>query len=128
MDGVIFKDINFWLELHKKFGTLEQGKALTKRYLHTNYDKLVEEVVHKLWKGKDATPYFALVNELEYLSGVKEIIQFVQNVGKLGWLCNRDISCTCVFCIHVWRQSYTVCIFFESDLFIKKFASWFIVI
>ncbi len=23
LDGVIFKDINFWMELHKKFGTLE---------------------------------------------------------------------------------------------------------
>jgi len=24
MGGVIFKDINFWMELHKKFRTLEQ--------------------------------------------------------------------------------------------------------
>lgn len=78
MDGVIFKDINFWMELHKVFGTLEQGKELTKRYLHTNYNKLVEEVVVKLWKGKDAKPYYDLVNSIEYLPGVKDVFSFVQ--------------------------------------------------
>ena len=48
MDGVIFKDINFWLELHKAFGTFGLGKWLTKRYLHADYGRLVEEVVVKL--------------------------------------------------------------------------------
>ncbi|MEA3378972.1 MAG: hypothetical protein U9Q69_05050 [Nanoarchaeota archaeon] len=53
MDGVIFKDVNFWMKLHKKFGTLNEGIELTKKYLHTDYDRLVEEVVVRLWKGKD---------------------------------------------------------------------------
>ena len=26
MDGVIFEHRNFWLELHKVFGTLEEGR------------------------------------------------------------------------------------------------------
>ncbi|MBU4352577.1 MAG: HAD family phosphatase [Nanoarchaeota archaeon] len=78
MDGVIFKDNNFWIELHKRFGTLEQGIKLTEKYLHNNYEKLVEEVVVKLWKGKDAKPYYALVNELEYLPGVKEVFDYVK--------------------------------------------------
>jgi hypothetical protein len=42
MDGVIFKDVNFYIKLHESFGTLEKGKILTKQYLHTNYQKLVE--------------------------------------------------------------------------------------
>ena len=67
MDGVIFKDINFWIELHKKFGTLDQGTELTKKYLHMDYDRLVEEVVVKLWKGKDTRPYYDLVKSIEYL-------------------------------------------------------------
>lgn len=81
MDGVIFKDINFWLELHKSFGTLEEGTRLTKLYLHTNYDKLVEEVVKRLWKGKDALPYFELVDSIEYLPGVAETFSHVKNKG-----------------------------------------------
>ncbi|MCC7574528.1 hypothetical protein KO361_02960 [Candidatus Woesearchaeota archaeon] len=72
MDEVIFKYMNFWMELHKKFGTLKEGTELTKQYLHSDYDKLVEEVVVKLWKGRDASPYYELVNSLEYLPGVKE--------------------------------------------------------
>ena len=48
MDGVIFKDINFWMELHTRFGTQKQGIKLTKKYLHRDYNKLVEEVVVKL--------------------------------------------------------------------------------
>ena len=70
MDGVIFKDINFWMEVHRVFDTLEQGKELTKKYLHTDYNKLIEEVVVKLWKGKDARSYYELVNQLEYIDGV----------------------------------------------------------
>jgi len=83
MDGVIFKDLNFWMELHKVFGTLEQGKVLTKKYLESDYAQLVEEVVVKLWKGKDAEPYYHLVNSIEYLPGVKEVFDYVHNQGLI---------------------------------------------
>ncbi len=81
MDGVIFRDINFWIELHKAFGTLEQGIQLTEKYLYTNYQKLVEEVVEKLWKGRDAKPYYDLVNSVEYLPGVKETFTELRKRG-----------------------------------------------
>ncbi|MBI5871948.1 hypothetical protein HZB88_02585 [archaeon] len=74
MDGVIFKDINFWMELHKKFGTLEQGIELTKKYLYTDYDMLVEGVVVKLWKGKDAKSYYDLVDSIEYSLAVNFLL------------------------------------------------------
>ena len=83
MDGVIFKDINFWMELHKKFGTFEQGKILTEKYLHDDYAKLVEEVVGKLWKGKDAKPYFELVNAVQYLRGVRETFAHLKKKGYI---------------------------------------------
>ncbi len=83
MDGVIFRDVNFWLRVHEVFGTLEKGKVLTKQYLHSDYAKLVEEVVVKLWKDKDATPYFELVNSLEYLPGVKEVFEFIKKQDLL---------------------------------------------
>jgi len=33
MDGIIFEHINFWLELHKAYGTHEEGAKLTKNWL-----------------------------------------------------------------------------------------------
>lgn len=83
MDGVIFKDVNFWMELHKKFKTLERGMELTKKYLHADYNRLVEEVVVKLWKGKDAKPYYELVNSIKYLPGVKETFAHIKKRGYL---------------------------------------------
>lgn len=83
MDGVIFKDINFWMELHRVYGTLEEGKVLTKKYLKTDYDRLVEEVVVKLWKGNDAKPYYDLINSIEYLPGVKETFDKVKSAGLI---------------------------------------------
>ncbi len=72
MDGVIFKHSNFWMELHKEFGTYEKGKKLTDKLKKNNYEKLVKEVVHKLWKGKSSNFYFKLIEEAEYMLGVKE--------------------------------------------------------
>lgn len=83
MDGVIFKDINFWLELHKRFGTWEEGLILTKKYLHTDYSRLVEEVVVKLWKGKSARPYHELVNSLEYVPGVEKVFHHIKQKGYM---------------------------------------------
>ncbi len=83
MDGVIFEHKNFWLELHKVLGTLEEGTKLTNQYLHSDYAKLVEEVVHKLWKGKDAAPYFQLIAQINYLPGVKEVFQEIKKKDYL---------------------------------------------
>lgn len=116
MDGVIFKDINFWMELHKKFGTLEQGKELTKKYLHTNYDKLVEEVVVKLWKGKDAKPYYALVNSREYLPGVKDVFSFVKKRDYITAI----ISASSIDCARRVQKDFGVDHIYANELVIKN--------
>jgi len=74
MDGMIFEHFNFWLELHKVFGTYGEGIELTKKYLKTDYKKLVEEVIGRLWKDKPASVYFDLVKKIRYNRGVKETI------------------------------------------------------
>ena len=79
MDGVLVTAHNFWLELHKKFGTLEEGTQLTKAYLTTDYNKLVQEVVGRLWGGRDATPYHALVDAIPCMPGIDE---FFQELGR----------------------------------------------
>ncbi len=78
MDGVIFKETNFWIKVHQALGTTKKGEELTKKYLHTNYQKLVEEVVQNLWKGKSAKPYFKLVQSLKYNKGVKEVFTLLK--------------------------------------------------
>ncbi|MFH1331946.1 MAG: HAD family phosphatase [archaeon] len=83
MDGVIFKDTNFWLRLHDTFGTLKRGKELTKKYLYSDCQKLNEEVIGELWKGKDANPYYNLVDSLEYLPGVRETFEYLKKKGYL---------------------------------------------
>ncbi|MBI2670637.1 HAD family phosphatase [Candidatus Woesearchaeota archaeon] len=115
LDGVIFKDVNFWLELHKKFGTLEKGKELTKKYLHTDYSRLVEEVVVKLWKGKYARPYFELVNSLEYMLGVKEIFEYVKREG----LITAIISASSIEAARRVQHDYGIDHIFANELVIK---------
>jgi phosphoserine phosphatase len=75
MDGVLVNAHNFWLELHKAFGTLEEGAELTKAYLTTDYAKLVEEVAGRLWRGRDAAPYYALVHAIPRMAGIAEFFR-----------------------------------------------------
>lgn len=116
MDGVIFKDINFWLELHKKFGTLEEGIKLTEKYLHKNYEKLVEEVVVKLWKGKDTKPYYELVNSLEYLPGVEKVFKHIK---KQDWI-SAIISASSIDVARRVQQDFGVDHLFTNELVIKN--------
>jgi len=83
-DGVLVEGREFWMDVHKAFGTHEQGKMLTEKYLYNDYKKLVEEVAHKLWKGKDAKPFLDLVKNRKYMKGIKEFFDFIK---KKGWVC-----------------------------------------
>jgi len=116
MDGVIFKDVNFWIELHKKFGTLKEGIQLTEKYLHTDYDKLVEEVVVKLWKGKKATLYFDLVNSLEYLQGVSEVFNYIKSQD----LITAIISASSADAAKRVQKDYGIDHIFANELIIKE--------
>jgi phosphoserine phosphatase len=81
MDGVLFQHHNFWMELHKKLGTYEEGVELTKKYVKTDYAKLVEEVVGRLWRGKPAKQYFDLIGEVKYTEGAGETIRELKKHG-----------------------------------------------
>jgi len=116
MDGVIFKDVNFWMELHRAFGTLKQGKELTEKYLHTDYDKLVEEVVGKLWKGRDATPYYNLINSLEYLPGVRETFTHLKQRGYLTAI----ISASSIDAARRAQKDFGIDYIFANELIIRN--------
>ncbi|MBI2664995.1 HAD-IB family phosphatase [Candidatus Woesearchaeota archaeon] len=80
LDGVIFEPSDFWVELHRVFGTSKENEILAPKYLRNNFPKLVEEVL-KLWKGKDAQPYFQLVKKIKYHPGVKKVFSEIKRLG-----------------------------------------------
>jgi phosphoserine phosphatase len=116
MDGVIFNDTNFWLLLHEVFGTLDEGNKLTKKYLHTNYDKLVEEVVKKLWIGKDANPYYALINSMKYLNGVRETFDYIKDKKYLTAI----VSGSSIDVAKRVQKDFNVDFIFANELVIKN--------
>ena len=116
MDGVIFRDINFWMELHKKFGTHKQGEELTRKYLHDDYDKLVEEVVVKLWKGKDAKLYYEQVSDLQYLPGVGKVFSYVKKKGLISAI----ISASSIDAARRVQHDYRVDHLFANELVIRN--------
>ncbi|MBW2993072.1 HAD-IB family phosphatase [Candidatus Woesearchaeota archaeon] len=81
MDGVVFKNISFWVKLHKAYGTYTEGKVLAEKYVKTNYAKLVDEVVGKLWKGKPAKPYYDLIKKLKYTKGAKQTFKELKQMN-----------------------------------------------
>ena len=78
MDGVIFEYKNVWLELHKIYNTYEEGIELTKKYLNTNYQKLVDEVIGRLQKDKPESEYKKLINSINYNKGIKELFSWLK--------------------------------------------------
>lgn len=115
MDGVIFNVMSFWMELHKRFGTYKQGKALTDTYLHIDYGRLVEEVVVKLWKGKDAAAYYDLVDSLEYLPGVKQTFEYIHTKGYITAI----ISSSSIDAARRVQKDFGVDHIFANQLMIK---------
>jgi HAD superfamily phosphoserine phosphatase-like hydrolase len=115
MSGVIFKDINFWMTLHERFGTLKKGRELTDKYLYTDYKRLVDEVVVKLWKGKDAAPYFALVESMTYLDGVEETLRAVKKKGYITAI----ISASCLDAARRVQKDFGIDCIFANGLLIR---------
>lgn len=77
MDGVLFRGKNFWLDLHRKYGTVSEGLRLANNYLDSNYDQLVKEVAGQLWKRRDASIYEEMIKSRRYQPGIKEIFGFI---------------------------------------------------
>lgn len=81
MDGVIFEADNFWSMLHEELGTKEQAKPLEEKYLKEDASRLAEEVIGKLWKGKDAERYYRLIKDSRYNPGAKEACAQLRKKG-----------------------------------------------
>ena len=124
MDGVLFEPMNFWIELHKSLGTLEEGIKLTEKYLHRDYDKLVQEVVGRLQKGKDAKLYYKLINSYEYLPGIDKLFSHIKKRGYITAI----ISASSIDLARRVQKDYGADHIFANELIIrnKKIAGEFL--
>lgn len=73
MDGVIFEGRNFWLDLHRRFGTEREALALAQRALQSDYEWLARYTVEHLWKDRPAAPLLELVAARRYAAGISEV-------------------------------------------------------
>lgn len=80
MDGVIFREKNFWIKMHELLSTKDIGTNLTIKHLRNNYQKLVRKVL-KLWRGKTAGPYLSYVKKARYTRGTKEALRILKKRG-----------------------------------------------
>jgi phosphoserine phosphatase len=77
MDGVIFEGKNFWLDLHKAYGTVKEGLELADRHLASDYELLARTVAEKLWKDKPVSVYQKMIDERAYQPGVEDVFEYL---------------------------------------------------
>jgi phosphoserine phosphatase len=77
MDGVIFEGTNFWLDLHKVYGTVKAGLELANKYLASDYELLARTVAKELWEGKPSADYWSMINRRCYQPGVYRLFDFL---------------------------------------------------
>ena len=76
----------------------------------------MEEVVVKLWKGKNTKPYYALVDSLEYLPGTSLVFEYVK---KQDWI-TAIISASSIDAARRVQHDYGVDHIFANELVIKE--------
>jgi phosphoserine phosphatase len=76
MDGVVFEGANFWLDLHKAYGTESEALELSKA-LVSDYEHVARETAGTLWKGKPSGPFIELVQSRPYQPGIRELMTYL---------------------------------------------------
>lgn len=74
MDGVIFEGRNFWLDLHRAYGTEAEAMRLWQAYGETDYPRLGSLTASGVWRGRDAAVLEQLVTERRYVDGIQEVM------------------------------------------------------
>jgi phosphoserine phosphatase len=73
MDGVVFEGANFWLDLHRAYGTEAEALELSKA-LVSDYEHVARETAGTLWKGKPSGPLMEFVQSRPYQPGIRELM------------------------------------------------------
>ncbi len=81
LDGVIFEHDNFYSQMHERYSTEEKGRALERKYLKSNTQKLAELVIGKLWAGKSDREYWSLIEKARFNPGAEEAVAELKRKG-----------------------------------------------
>jgi phosphoserine phosphatase len=81
MDGVLFEGRNFWLDLHRRYGTEAEALTLARRSLRTDYEALARHTVEQLWKDLPAAPLLELVAARRFQPGVPALCGHLRAAG-----------------------------------------------
>ena len=78
----------------------------------------------RFWKGKDAKPYYDLINSLKYLPGVKETLNYVKKKGLITTI----VSASSIDVARRIQKDFGIDHIFANELVIKdgKIAGEFI--
>jgi phosphoserine phosphatase len=78
MDGVIFKEKNFWLDMHKAYGIDDAAYEYYLANFRRSYRDTFGYMAEMFWKGRDTGIYFDLIKKREYTWGIKSLIKSLQ--------------------------------------------------
>jgi phosphoserine phosphatase len=81
MDGVIFEGRNFWLDLHREMHTEAEALRLWESLGHRDYAQLGAFTVDRIWRGRSADAFFALIASRRYVVGVSEVFAWFRVQG-----------------------------------------------
>ena len=81
MDGVIFEGENFWLDLHRAMGTEADAWRLWTAYGRTDYARVSNETVEKVWRGRSADLFHELIRARRYVEGVPALFGWLRENG-----------------------------------------------
>ncbi|NPA47298.1 MAG: HAD-IB family phosphatase [Thermococci archaeon] len=94
LEGTLVKTRSSWVELHKKFGTWEEGKKYADMFFSGKISYSVwAKLDASLWKGHTRDEIMEWVNSVEYMEGAKELIEFLRKHGFKIAIISSGLMC-----------------------------------
>lgn len=79
LEGTLVKAKSSWVELHQRFGTWDKGKEYAERFFRGEFDyQTWADLDASLWKGKTREEIMEWVNNVEYMKGIEELFEFLE--------------------------------------------------
>lgn len=79
LEGTLVKAKSSWVELHQRFGTWDKGKEYAERFFRGEFDyQTWADLDASLWKGKTREEIMEWVNNVEYMEGIEELFEFLE--------------------------------------------------